>query len=345
MSVTTYTDKIYLDGNYAITMENEPRTLYNLLRMNWLNDSSISAEPWQVEDYRAFATQALFQSLQKLCISLDRTSFVAYAETVDTPEDLTELLIEDVKMDPMDQDRIYLPVFELWRRLLPEKLSLSIFCDELDHQIYLYEEGDVTSAESIQDAVANLQMIMDENTDQGGKPSQIFEWVCTGCANDLESFLYVFIAEQIDNDNIPYASELLDGFNDYLKRNKWFELLKIRLLESTDSEKALDALRKIVQKATREEDLQFNLEVLSFIVQGGEKGEFNKMVRKTIPLLEVEEDFQELLSICGDFYRCLDEDQKEQTVLSLLEKRFQNNLRSPIKQKDTDLEELLKTLK
>ncbi|MFQ5729798.1 MAG: hypothetical protein ACE5GN_05515, partial [Waddliaceae bacterium] len=170
--------------------------------MNWLNDPNISSEPWQVEDYRNLPTQTLFQNLNERGIALDNARFINFTEMVDSPEDFTEILLEDTSFDLMEQDRIFLHIFELWRRLVPEKLCLSIFCDELDHQIYLYDSGDPSSAESIQDAIANLQMILDENFDQGMKPSRIFESVSAGCANDLESFLYDFTTEQINNDNI-----------------------------------------------------------------------------------------------------------------------------------------------
>ncbi|MGA8163746.1 MAG: hypothetical protein WB791_01830 [Waddliaceae bacterium] len=326
-------------------MEIELRVLYNLLRMNWLKDPNLSVEPWKVDDYRSMGIEHLFQKLKACGFVLDKNNFLAFAESIDTPEDLTERLLEDFDDDSIEKDRIYLLVFELWRRLLPEKLCLSVFCDELDHQIFLYDQGDAAGAESIQDAMTRLQMILDENVDQGGKSTEVFETVSSFCANDLESFLYDYIAEQIDNKNIFYSSELLDGFKEYLKTSKWFDLLKVRLLEFSDPEEAQEQLRKLVQKAAKENDMLFNLEVLSFIVQSGEKGEFKKMVKKTVPLLENEEDFQDLLTICGDYFRCLDEDQKEQTILSILEKRLEKPAEVAIDQHDPDVIALLKSIK
>lgn len=326
-------------------MQIERKALYNLLRMNWLNDPTIDVKPWQVEDYRNHDTDGLFKNLSEMGLHLDKTSFLAYAETVDTPENLTDSFLVETELDPMQQDHIYLLIFEIWRRLVPEKMSLSIFCDELDHQIYLYDNEDPSSAEFIQDAIANLQVIIDENVDQGMKPDQIFESVSNSCANDLESFLYDFISEQIDNENFSYASELLEGFNEYLKGSKWFELLRVRLLETSDPEEAQEALRKIVQKAVKEEDLPYNFEVLSFIVQGGKREEFNRMVRKTVPFLEAEEDFQDLLAICGNYYRCLDEDQKEQAVQSLLDQRADLPSENSVNQDDPNLTELLKIIR
>lgn len=326
-------------------MEIEKRALYNLLRMNWLNDPSIKVEPWQVEDYRSLSMRELLQTLEVCGIHMDQQCFLTYAEHAESPEELTEMLLEDSSLEPMEQDEIYLLIFELWRRLLPERLCFSVFCDELDHQIFLYDKGDISAAESIQDAIANLQMIMDENSDQGLNPYEIFESVSVVCANDLESFLYDYIADQIDSGNIPYASELVDGLSQYLKGSKWFDLLKIRILEDSDYEAAHEELRKLVQRVVKDDDLAFNLEVLSFIIQGGEKGEFNKMVRKTVPLLRKEEDFLDLLAICCDFYRCLDEDQREQQVQNLIDNRADKGFQKPINPNDEDLAKLLKIIR
>ena len=95
----------------------------------------------------------------------------------------------------------------------------------------------------------------------------------------------------------------------------------------------------------RQKDLTFNLEVLAFISQFGEKKDFNKMVRTSIPLLSKEEDFQELLSICEDYYRCLDEDHKEQCVLKMLYARDHFDLSKNLSQDDSHLKELLALIK
>ena len=113
--------------------------LYNLLKINWLEDPSIDVEAWQVEDYRKISYEELFERLEKLGISLTQESFFIYSENVSTPEQLLEFLwIHDDEAKEYDQ--AYLIIFELWRRLLPEKQSLSIFCDELDYRIELYDK-------------------------------------------------------------------------------------------------------------------------------------------------------------------------------------------------------------
>lgn len=326
-------------------MEIGRRALYNLIRMNWINDPTTPCERWQIEDYRKLSESALFKGLQRLGIPWDHETFLLYAQSVESPEELTDLLLKDIDLEPQDQDRIYLFLFEVWRRLLPEKLSLSLFCDELDHQIFMYDKGDLSAAESIQDAIANLQNLMDGNVDEGEEHHKIFQYVSAACANDLESFLYDYIAEQIDNGDAGYAAEILEGLEPYISSSMWFDLLKIRLLELEDPEKSLENLRKLLAKAVKQKELTFNFEVLAFVSQCGEKKDFNKMVRASVPLLDTEEDFQELLSICEDYYRCLDEDKKESAVQEILNNRNRFDLSKPLSQDDSNLDALLKLIK
>lgn len=321
------------------------RALYNLIRMNWINDPTTPYERWQVEDYRSLSDSQLFHLLQGLGIPWDSEAFLLYAQSVESPEELTDLLLKDADLEPAEQDRIYLVLFEIWRRLLPDRMSLSLFSDELDHQIFMYDKGDVSTAESIQDAIANLQDLMDDHVDEGESHQQIFQLISEACANDLESFLYDYIAEQIDNDDSGYAAELVEGLDPYIGKSMWFELLKVRLLELEDPEASQEELRKLLAKAMREKELTFNLEVLAFVSQCGEKKDFNKMVRASIPLLNIEEDFQELLSICKDYYRCLDEDGKEQAVQEILNPRSYYDLSENLDPDDPGLKELLDLIK
>ena len=286
------------------------RAYYNLLRMGLYDDKDIVIEPWQVEDYRALPIEALFVRLQEFDLFMNRSDFLNLCEQFDTPEDLTDSLVEDDEI----YDRVYLLVFELWRRLAPEKQCLTIFCDEFDQQIFLYEKDEIEDFEPLEDAIANLQMILDENADQGVDPHEIFNYIKTGCASDLESFLYDFIALQIDEDNIPYATELLDNISPYVEDTKWFTFLKIRLLGITDPSAAKLLIRQMVCKTPTQEDLDFNLEILSFLIQGGEKKVFTHLLKQTIPLIHKEEDFKDLLSITSDYFLFLDQDRLEKEV-------------------------------
>lgn len=327
-------------------MEIERRALYNLLRINWLlNPKSVHVEAWQVADYRSASKEDLFEQLLKLGVNLDKATFIAYADHVDTPEELADELIEDIDSENHAVDKLYLLIFELWRRFLPEKESLSIFCDELDHQIYLYDNGLSESPEGIQDAIANLQVILDENTDNGVEPEEAFQSISAGCANDIETFLYDYIVEQLENNNYAYAQELLDGFSDYVSEVHWFELLRAQLLAVNDPNGANRLIQHLMKEFEGDVDLEFTLEALSFLVKEGQGELFTKLAKKAIQQLEFEEEFQDLLSICVDYYHRLDDEKKENQMQAILNTRSQYSLDAKIAHDDAKIGEFLKTIK
>ncbi|MGE4574388.1 MULTISPECIES: hypothetical protein [Parachlamydia] len=325
-------------------MQVERKALYNLLRMNWLLDPSIKVLAWQVEDYRALPVFEIFNRLQAKHVDLDKVSLTALAEHCDNPEDLTDELVEGSEISQEDEDQIYLLLFELWRRLIPEKPSLSTFCDELDHQIYLYDQGNLDQEEGIQDVLANLQVILDENVDGGGKPLEVFELVTNTCANDIESFLYDFIAEQIDHHNYSYASELIEGFQKYIKDEKWFEFLTTRILAVTDSHGANQQVRQLTKKIMAKPDLEFIFEILTFLVQDGEKEAFVKLAKKGVSLLQTEEDFRDLLLISSDFFHHLDLEKQEDAIKKILQARHRKSIAEHVKAQDSDVQQFVKIL-
>lgn len=325
-------------------MDVERRALFNSLRQSFMLDQNLAVEPWQVEDYRSMTLDAVFNRLNLQDIRLDKSSFTTLAEEFDTPEELTEHLLGALDVDDMTTDQVYLLVFELWRRLVPEKPSLTIFCDELDNQIHLYDSGLATNPEAIQDAMANLKVLLDENVDEGCDPLEVFDTISAGCANDIENFLYDFIAEQIDAKNISYASELLDAFAEYVRDTRWFDFLRVRVMSHSDPAGADLAVRQLIKENTADPELEFNLEVLAYLVQGGNKGMFINLVKQTMPLLKTEEDLQDLLLICADFYHLLDQEHIEHKIHNILKKRSTMHFESKIIPKDQDIDELLKIL-
>ncbi len=315
----------------------ERRALYNLLRMNWLNEPTLSVESWQVEDYRALPLSALFERLKQFNIHLDRVSFIAYADECDSPEELTDHLIGDRQFPTAQEDHIYLLIFELWRRLMSEKPSLSILCNELDYQIFLYDQQKLEDPIALQDALAHFAQILDENVDEGIPPDQAFKLISNYCANDIETFLYDFIAEQIDEGHDSYAHELLEDFDAYIGHNKWFKLLRIRLCEQPHSKTAQKIAGEIIEEHLYDADLDYHLELLSVMAEMGDPATFRLIVKKTLPYIKREEDFQDLLMIVSDYFHRLDQEQQEITLKFLLEKRSHYLLDDPIQEKDPDL--------
>lgn len=295
----------------------QTKALYNLLRLNAAEDPSVRAEPWALEDLRKVSLEDLLGRLNKAKIALDKKTFLAFAEQCDTPEELVDLLLDE-ETDPQMQDALYLVLFELWRRFLPEKPSLSIFCDELDHQIFLYEQNLLESDEMIQDGLANLQEILDEYADVGTDPQEAFQLIAEYFAHDLESFLYDYITDLLDAGTTVYASELIDGFASSVQEPIWFTFLKARLLSFTDIH---ETNRLIHQILDQNDDLSLLLEVLHFLTQNGEQSLFARTVKKILPHLKEQEELLEVLEAMADYYSRLDQDRMERTVQGWIDQK------------------------
>lgn len=313
----------------------ERRALYNLLRMNWLNEPTLSVEPWQVEDYRSLTLAHLFQRLTNFNIYLDRASLIAYAEECDSPEELTDHLQGDRKLSKSQEDEMFLILFELWRRLMIEKPSLSIICNELDHQIFLYDQQQLENPLALQDAIAQFLQILTENVDQGISSEEVLKLISNYCANDVETFLYDFISEQIDEGNETYAHELLEEFNPYLLNNKWIKLLHLRLCEYSKFIQKI--VEDIVEEYFLEDDLDYYLELLSILIEKNNDHFFRMTLKKIFPLLQREEEFQDLLAIVIDFFQRTEKLQSEITLKEILERRIFFPKDQILHQEDPDL--------
>lgn len=312
----------------------QTKALYNLLRLNAAEDPTVTAEPWALEDLRALTVEELFSRLEEQNLALDKGRFLKFAEQCDTPEDLTELLFSDERSD-VEKDPFYLLIFELWRRFLPEKQSLSIFFDELDHRIHLYDEDKLESDELIQDALANLLEVLDENADMGVEPREIFDAISDYCAHELESFIFDYISDLLDSENEIYASELIDGFTSYLSDSTWLAFLKVRLLSFSDISSANAIMHKLL-----EEKLEFALilEILRFLATRGEHQLFKIAVDKALPFVKAQEELSDILVSVADYYRRLDADELEAAVQKIIDLQQTGKVRS----KDiSSLQELL----
>ncbi len=276
------------------------KALYNLLRSNWLHDPTLQVKPWQVEDYRVLTEEEIYQRLKNLKIVLDRKRFYAFAANCDTPEDLADFLwLNENDMD--GHDEAYLNIFELWRRYFSDTTAISIFCDELDDRINQFFEGTSSSGDGLEIILKDLEDLLDEQIDLGLKPKEAFAILSEYLANDLQNFLYEYITAFLDNDNTLYASELLDGFYDYMDEKKWFDFLRARLIFSTDQEKGSSLFSKILEDLN-EENIDLLFEILTFFADGKDTSLFLQAALQTLGALQTREDFLELLELVSKFY-------------------------------------------
>lgn len=324
----------------------ERRALYHSLRVNWQLDPMSGVEPWQVEEYRKVPADELFARLAGIGVPVEYAQFMALADSEESPEDLAETLLPDDIQDQETADQIYLIVFELWRRLLSERQTLSIFCDEWDHQIDLYEAGHLDSMEGLGDVLNQFSSILEETKDEGEDPKALYESILQGCAHDVEAFLYDFSLAQIQEQNIPYAEEIVENFIPYVKDKHWFKLLNLQILAKTDPSEASRLTPALVKDCQALQDLEFNLEFLAFLAtQGQEDKPFTQLAKLIVPQLSIEEDFWDFLSSAEDYFHYKDAEDKEEWVKALRARRFKNDPDLLFSAQDPDLQELLKLFK
>jgi len=324
-------------------MKFHTKALYNLLRLNSFDDPSIPVEKWQIADLRTLSLDELFHQLRNLDIQLDKYVFIQYANSCESPEAMTDVVLTEINELSL-YDKVYLLIFEIWRRLVPEKQTLSIFCDELDNRIYQYDHGSLDNDEIIQDSLANLMEILAENADLGDNPKEIFDRLTEYSAHDLEGFLYDYICEQIDAGYFLYSAELIDGFYSYLSDLKWFDFLKAKVAADEDTSDANEIVKNLVKELKKNNDLDLQLEILRLMVQVGDHALFVKLVKMTLEILETEEDFVELMKIVADYYRRLDQDDIEKSIQRIMNLRQNKKPIEKINLDDPDIKKFKLTL-
>lgn len=312
-------------------MEFQTKALYNLLKFNFLVDPSIKCERWQVEDLESIKTEKLFEKLAALGIAIDKKHFILYAENFDSPEDLTDCLMGDEETI-IHRDQIYLVIFELWRRLLAEKPSLSIFCDELDKLMHLYDKKEPKTEEQLQDTLASLQDILEEHVDDDKDPKAIMNLISSHLAHDFESFLYDYISDHIENGSNFYATELIEGFYPYLKNLRWFDFLRMKIVTKNDVILANDILKSLLIKLKEKADVDLQIEILKSMVERGDPELFLDLSIYTLKVITTEGDFLEFLEILADFYRRLDMDQNDKIIQNIIDKRAKIHVHAKLKE-------------
>jgi hypothetical protein len=222
------------------------RGFYNTL----LFSSSGEKEKWQTEDYQKLSLDQLFNLLKDVGIPLDLDLFKQYASNADSPEDLTDILCPEEE-GHKDYEKSYLVLFELWRRVVPEKETLSIFCDKLDHLIHAYDEGQPVADELVK-ALNDLLKIFEDLGASGLSQKETYELFSSYLAQDLETFIYDFLCDLIEAGEKSLAFELVFGFYAFLHDKPALDLLKatINLLENPEDSESVffNIMEKIFEK-------------------------------------------------------------------------------------------------
>jgi hypothetical protein len=266
------------------------RALYNLFFLEGKKEYA---------GFASFSDQELFSRLINCGFSFDQESFGYLAKEAESPEELFDMLT----VDKEKSEEIYLSLFELWKRLIPDKKSISIFCDELDHLIHDYDVDSYDSEEKLQEKIFLLQDILDGGVDAKQNPHEIFALVSDYLAHDLESFIYDYIYEQIEADRDTLASELLDGFYPYVQEVLWFDYLRLRLFFKNPSEEISTFFGHFVESLIAHPDVDLFLEVLNLLLQKDCEQLFLSFFRFVVSRIETYTQVVEMLELASRFYK------------------------------------------
>jgi len=240
--------------------------------------------------------------------------------------------------DYAKHEQVFLSVFELWRQLVPHKQSLSLFVDQFDHLIEEYEEGKLESDEELQTAIETVQVILDDNADEGGDPREGYDLFTSYSCHDLEIFIYEYISHQIDVENDLYASQLLDGFYPYVDNKRWFDLLRIRLLSATDVIEGNMKVQRLLESLREDPELYLLFETLHFIIFIGETDQFIATIPSAIEQLKTEGDLRELLLLTTEYLDSINKDTEVEEINELIEKQQEKNPQDQLDPKEYTLQ-------
>lgn len=259
----------------------------------------------------SLSTEELFERLREQAIDLDHLGFQSQAKSVENPEEFTLALVQE----PQLQGALYPVVFELWKRLLPERESLSIFCDRLDQAMFLYLDEEPSN---IQELLDELVLLLQEHVDKRWKPEKIFEQLDSYLVHDLEDFLHDYFLDRLDEGEYELTDEMQEAFAPYLPKALWLQYVHARVEISKSLEEGFPLLNNVIKQLHRKPDLVLQIEILDFLASGQNTVLFFPLAKETLPLLEEEEDLIEMLLLLRDFLRGHPE---ETEILDALETR------------------------
>ena len=294
--------------------------------MNLRQDSNISAKSWQVKEYRTLSEKSLFSALKKNHIIFDKQTFLFYVEESGSPEELTEKLFDGV--DLFKKQELFLYIFELWRRFAPDKQTLSIFSDEMDHLIEEYEEGVMENEEKLEEYLLRLQQTLDNHVDEGGAEEDAFSLISPYFCHDLEAFIYEYIAYQIDQENDLYASEMLEGLYPYIRHPMWLDFLRIRLVYSVDEIEAKKMINRLLGSLQEQTDLPLLFELLYFLKGVRAHESYFSGIKIAINQVKTYSEIKNISFLVASYFNQKKELIKERHILELINLKGDEGLSS-----------------
>ncbi|OGN61780.1 MAG: hypothetical protein A3F40_01775 [Chlamydiae bacterium RIFCSPHIGHO2_12_FULL_27_8] len=311
------------------------KALYNLLKFTSIDKKPKNVENWQIEDLRKIDLDILFKKLHKFDIFLDNENFLKYSKNFFTPEEFSSFLSDE--KDLQQRDQIYLIIFELWRRFAQDKKSISIFCDELDHRIFEYDNNKMKNDEKIQNHISMIKSILDENVDAGESHKKVFNDFTKFLAHDYENFLLDYISDLIDIKNYSYALDLIDSYYSYFNAKNWLDFLKAKIFSVTNINSSKELFENILLKLKNKSDLELQFRILDFLSYSLDRSLFISFSKEMFKIVENEKNFKCFLEILLNFFERIDDEKKAAEIRKILKKRESIKKMSKLKKTNIDL--------
>ena len=304
-----------------------PKSYYNELRYDW-EDGEIAddaVEGWEVLNYREISDEELLEMLSNEGIDSNPAYLEELIADCESPEEATELLIAERNGSLEIPDRLYLIVFELWRRLFPERVTMSILCDNLDYMA----EGQHTlnlmslfNASTSEDTIDLFIEALEGSDLSKISPQERWDLIQSNCACDLESVISDYLLETVEADP-ELISEQYKALKPYLTESIELELVEALLIDPLNSEEKIKRLNYVgmLFLAKKEEDVLYLGTLLLTYMNEYELPElFKKIALHILSAVKTPEELYPIIENCEDYFeitqntyggefchRCIDE--------------------------------------
>ncbi|MCH9812124.1 hypothetical protein K0U07_05125 [bacterium] len=291
------------------------RAYYNLLLLQSQRGLKVDAQPWEYMDYAVVAMDDLFAAIQSLHYLFDKESFLSYCVSFDSPEEMVTSL---EPKESEEKNKLYLLVFELWKRLLPDRESISIFADALDRRIAEYEKN--KDDERILDAFEQVVEILESNCIDETPPESIFERFCLYVAHDLESVIYTYIDSKCEVGVEDRAMDLLDHFLPYVKEKRALQFLQLKSLPLDFVEERLRLTEFLCESLQEEVNLTLSLPFLFYLIEHHQKELFVDLFSTLVHKVNEESALVALLDVLVEYHRFFGREELTKKVADFLKR-------------------------
>lgn len=290
------------------------KALYNNILLYGAHEARVSKsserDDWKSCNWRARRIEDLFEELDRLGVHFDRRQFLSWASESDSPEDLLSLIMPDEyeTLSSDTVDHVYLIIFELWRRLIPERRPLSIVADDIDHAIVEYDKREDDDIGPVQvltkllfEYIRILQSAQDQLDEQDSEERKallmkgyttqahaLFGMTEPYFVHEIGRFIFDFVIEELTYETLYDFSPIVEGIHPFLVPVLWADSMLAHLVWYTDETRAIELNREIAKKvialSSKESVIDTSLffSALLLAAKAGDRETFFSMMRAFI---------------------------------------------------------------